>query len=140
MSEDSKEKKDLFISYKNTDHDNPYDDPQFLKIEEISCFIMAYKKPYSRGTVKSLKNYRGRLRKRCKGCSRLPDNCEIYEDTEFPIPAIIHNGDVKVPNRIGKVKQWVDSCRVYLLKTRLTKEIRGPVVNIRGGTARITID
>jgi len=137
---EAEEKIDKFISYKNTDHDNPYDDPEFLKLEEIICFIMAYKKPYRRSTIKSLKNYRGRLKKRCRGCTRFPDSCEDIKGTLTTVDPIIHEGIVIVPHRYKHGKQWEDSCRVLLLKQRVTKEIRGPKVSIRGGTAKISID
>lgn len=132
---------DKFISYKNTDHDNPYDDPEFLKLEEIVCFIMAYKKPYKRSTVKSLKNYRGRLKKRCRGCTRFPDNCETFKDIVKTVsPMVVVKGNIIKLRGTKIAKKWVDSCRVLLLKTRATKEIRGPKVRIRGGTAKISID
>jgi len=137
---EAEQKTDKFISYKDTDHENPYDDPEFLKLEEIICFIMAYKKPYRRDTIKSLKNYRGRLKKRCRGCTRLPNECEQHWITMNIEPPIVVNGETirKITYTTGK--KWKDSCRVLLLKQRVTKEIRGPIVRIVGGTAKVTID
>ena len=95
---------DRFISFNDTDHDNPYDDPEILKIEDIFGFMMAYRKPYSDDSRKSLKNYRNRLTKYCRLCSRLPSSCQTL---------------------------WKDTCRVLYLKTAMTREIKGTEICVR---------
>lgn len=109
------EKEEKFISFQDTAHDNPYDDPEILKIEDIFGFMMCYRKPYSTSSRKSLKNYRNRLTKYCRDCVGFPDNCKADEE--------------------GKD----DTCRVKYLKESMTREIRGLKVKIIGGTARVKI-
>jgi hypothetical protein len=107
------EKTDKFISFQDTRHDNPYDDPEVLKIEDIFGFMMAYRKPYNTNSRKSLKNYRNRLTKHCRGCVGFPDKCSDDGTT--------------------------DKCRVFYLKEAMTREIRGLKVIIVGGTAKVKI-
>lgn len=94
---------DKYISFQNSDYENPYEDPTVLKIEDIFGFMMAYRKPYSDANRKSLKNYRNRLRKHCKTCIRLP-KCYIGNDR----------------------------CRTHYLKVAMTREIKGLIITIDG--------
>ena len=96
---------DRFISFKDTDHQNPYNDPIVLKLEDIFCYTMAFRKPYDKDSRKSLKNYRNRLRNHCKTCYRLPNKCEDKGD----------------------------GCRVLYLKEAMTREIKGIIVKVTAG-------
>lgn len=108
------EKTDQWISFEHTDHDNLYDNPFILKLEDIFGFMVAYRKPWNKATRKSMKNYRNRLTNWCRdNCTRFPSDCENV------------NGD--------------DTCRVFYLKCAYTREIRGPKVRIRGGVVSIEV-
>lgn len=115
---------DRFISFRNTDHDNPYNVPEIVKIEEIFCFMMAYRKPWRKSSRKSLKNYRNRLTKYCRGCTRFPSDCK----------KLIH-----VLVTTESFKQTHDTCRIRYLKEAMTREIRGPIITVRGGNINIEV-
>ena len=66
-------KKDRFISLKETDHTNPYNDPEFLRYEDIVGYITLFKlfasERINERDLKSLRSYRNAIKKKiCKEC------------------------------------------------------------------------
>lgn len=110
---------DKFISFRETDHEHPYDNPFFLKIEDIFGWMMCYRKPYDTDDRKSLKNYRNRLRGYCKTCYRLPSMCHRPIKVEKEV-----NGETKMVT----IK---DKCRIRYLKVAMTREIKGTEIWLR---------
>lgn len=69
--------KDRFISLKDTNHKNPYNDPDTLAYEDIFGYLMSYKFPLKEHDIRSVNGYRNSLKKNICG------NCNHKQEVEY---------------------------------------------------------
>ena len=125
-------KTDRFISLKETNHNNPYDDEEFLKYEDIVGYVTLFKlfasdKIHERD-IKSLRSYRNKIRKKICG------DCKRHKNGEagiapYCIPITIKRLNTYLSAKKKKKCMYdfhtiklatCDGCRVLELKKALT--------------------
>lgn len=103
--------KDRYIDFINTNHDNPYNDKEFLELDDKIGYMMAYKYPFVHNRdIKYVKKLRKKLTNDiCRKCKFFKG--KIYtKDNKL----VINNN-----SNYDKCKK----CRVHILKHNFSKNI-----------------
>ena len=125
---------DEYISFKKTNHKNPYKCPIMLEVEDIFGKKLTYDRPFSKGDIRYLIRKKKYLHNnKCRECYRLPEN--RTQQPMFVRPNITTKHlDIESSKKEGCAVTFetyskgfltCDDCRVMKLKQSINREIKG---------------